>query len=85
MVTFKIDKIKLKSGSEITTVAKFNDGYSHIAIDDGCWVVVNGGNGEAQLSPWIFLEAIKALKGLPSRPGDYYPLMPYYQESSIAT
>ena len=41
--------LSVKATWEITqvkgfiTVCVFNNGYSHIAVDDHCWVILNGG------------------------------------------
>lgn len=48
-------------------VCELNDGYSHIAVDDGCYVLLNGGKPSA----WWFPEALQALKGLPADPRDW--------------
>ncbi len=63
-VTFEIKKI----GSQIS-VAQFNKGYSHIVVDDGCWIIMNG----RETSSWIFDEAVQVLKQLPNSPSDYKP------------
>lgn len=57
-------------GSTVIAVACFNKGYSHIAVDDNCWIVVNGD----RMSPWIFAEAMEVLKTLPNKPSEYKPL-----------
>ena len=71
-------KIILENGSEAETVATFNNGSSHIIIDNGCYVIVNRTpviQFEAnrpiigdfyRMSAWIFSEALEALKQLPS-------------------
>jgi hypothetical protein len=68
---FKVQKVTLQTGSKITSVVEFNNGYSHIVVDDGCWVVVNGG----MFASWIFPKALDILKKLPSNPYDYKPYM----------
>ena len=69
---FKVEKIKLKKGNA-TSVAIFNDGYSHIIVDDNCWLIVNGDG----ISSWIFDEAMEVLKQLPNKPSNYKPYMNY--------
>lgn len=60
---------EVKNFNNRVTVCKFNNGYSHISVDGSCWVILNGGNP----SPYIFEEAAKILKQLPSKPTDYLP------------
>jgi len=60
---------EMKRVNGISTVCQFNDGYSHIGIDDHCWLVLNGGKKSA----WIFPEAVAILKALPSSPDEYQP------------
>ena len=57
-------KIKRDDGTEFETKAirSFNDGYSHIIIDDGCYQIVNGD----KVSSHVFPEALDILKMLPS-------------------
>ena len=59
-------KIKIYTGEYVTPVAEFNDGCSHIIVDDGCYIIVNG----EKFSPWIFREALAVLKTLPENPKD---------------
>jgi len=47
------------------TVAVFNNGSSVIIVDDGCYVILNHGNGEWGSSAWIFPEALIELQKLP--------------------
>ena len=61
----KIGSIRLHNGSDVTTVAVLNEGYSHIGIDDHCYVVINGKDGEANFSSHIFREAHEILLLLP--------------------
>ena len=72
-ITFETGEIAFPNGSRATYVAKLNKGYSHIIVDDNCWVIVNGEDGQAGNSAWIFEEALDALKQLPSNPADYAP------------
>jgi len=57
-----------KDGStyKTTSYAQFNNGYSYIIIDDGCYQIVNGN----AVSSWIFREAIAVIKDLPENPKD---------------
>lgn len=65
------------SSQQLTIVAEFNDGYSHIGIDDNCWVVFNGGQPTYHLFP----EAVEALQRLPYSPSDYKPLKAFRNTS----
>jgi hypothetical protein len=47
-------------------VAELNNGFSHIAVDDHCYVLLNGG----ELSPWWFREALDVLRTLPKDPDE---------------
>ena len=71
----KIGTIRMKSGTEAIFVSEFNEGYSHIIADDGCWVVVNGISGEAMSSAWIFPEAKAELDQLPASPTQHGPYL----------
>jgi len=62
-------KFEVKSINGSTSFVTFNKGYSHIIVDGGCWVIVNGKNNSA----YIFEEAMEALKKLPNKPTDYKP------------
>ena len=64
MIIIKKGSIHLKNGSDITTVAVLNEGYTHIGIDDHCYVIINGGDYKATLSSWINPEALEALNRL---------------------
>ena len=72
--------LSVKATWEITqvkgfiTVCVFNNGYSHIAVDDHCWVILNGGKPTF----WIFDQAAFLLKQLPSTRNDYVPWREYY-------
>ena len=60
----------LKSGSRINPVATLKDEYggvSHIIMDDGCYVLVNGSRGGefAKVYHW-YPEAVDAMKSLPT-------------------
>ena len=68
-------KFELKAVEKRITVAEFNNGYSHIAVDDHCWVIINGG----KQSSHIFIEAMDVLKKLPSCPHDYAPYQELYE------
>lgn len=70
---FEIKEWILSNGAKGISVAELNNGYSHIMIDDGCWVIANGSNGNAEFSAWIFPEAKKVLDKLPVSPDDYEP------------
>ena len=72
-----VDRIVMDNGELATPVATLMDehgGTSHFIIDDGCYVLVNMGRvgrveGEPELgvmTPWIYPEALKVLKGLPA-------------------
>ena len=67
----KRGEIILKNGELVQYYAEFNKGYSHIIIDDGCWVIVNGEDGTAAIYAWIYPEAMENLKLLPNNPKDY--------------
>lgn len=45
-------------------VAELSRGYSHIAVDDHCYVLLNGG----RMSAWWFREALDILRTLPENP-----------------
>lgn len=72
---------KLTNGEEVHPITTFNKGYSHIIVDDGCYVIVNGDPGKLGSSAWIFREALEVLKTLPIDPSEvernalqaYYP------------
>ena len=58
---------------DAVSVATFNDGYSHIIADDGCWLLVNGHAVDdsrresgfvCHVSPWIFGEAWEVMQAL---------------------
>ena len=61
-------KVKRDSGKffETRSYAQFNDGYSHIIIDGGCYIIINNDRPSA----WIFEEALQELKKLPENPYD---------------
>lgn len=61
---FKKIAVKRKDGSfyKELSVIQFNDGYSHIIIDDGCYQIVNGD----KVSSHIFSEARDVLAQLPN-------------------
>lgn len=57
---------KLADDYPESTVAVLNEGHSVIAIDDGCYVVMNRkGDGTWGFSSWIFPEALEVLRQLP--------------------
>ena len=64
--------IRKDENGEIIVVT-FNDGYSTIGPDGGCWVIRNGG----KLTTHIFPEAMDVLALLPRKPNDYVPLFDY--------
>lgn len=72
-MTFGCKTITLENGSRITSVCEFNNNYSHIAVDDGCWVIVNGD----KVSPHIFRGAMEVLMQLPHSPTLYDPYMKF--------
>ncbi len=61
-------KIKRDNGSlfKAESYVQFNDGYSHIIIDGGCYIIIN----DNKPSAWIFEEALRELKKLPTNPYD---------------
>lgn len=72
-------EIILDNGEKATSIATLNDGYTDIIVDDGCYVIVNGGihehadpnkKGRGKFSAWIFKEALVVLKTLPENPND---------------
>ena len=73
----KMGFIRLANGSRATYVAEFNNKYSHIIVDDNCWVLVNGDDGAAEFSAWIFKEAKEILDQLPVMPSEYKPFVDY--------
>ena len=63
-------KAQLKNGADVEPVATLSDEYggrSHIIIDDGCYVLINGSEdrGFGMVKHW-YPEAVEALKRLPS-------------------
>lgn len=67
MVDFNPKIIKVfELGRVYSTVSyvEFNNGYSHIIIDDNCYKIVNG----QFVSPYIFPEAVALFKQLPDNP-----------------
>jgi hypothetical protein len=58
--------ITLRTGVKVTPIATFNDGNSHIIVDDHCYVIVNKTGDYYDFSPWIFPKALEVLKGLAS-------------------
>lgn len=66
---FVIKEIELKNGETAIAFVEFNEGNSHIIVDGGCWVIINGKG----MSPWIFTEAAIALRSLPCNPHEYEP------------
>lgn len=56
-----------KSSYETISYVQFNNGYSHITIDDNCYQIVNG-TGTAIPTGHIFPDAMDILKQLPSNP-----------------
>lgn len=54
-------KIILENGSEFEVVAFFNNDYSKIVVDGGCYLIVNGN----KITQHIFDKAIEVLKVLP--------------------
>lgn len=65
----KILKVEVMTDSgrkyETASLAQFNNGYSHIIMDDGCYQIVNGN----KISSHIFAEAWAVMKqlGAPSK------------------
>ena len=74
---FEIGEINMLNGSVFATVAEFNNGFSHIAVDDDCWVIINGHDKHSRISPYIFAEAKAVLDQLPNRPSAYQPYRNY--------
>jgi len=60
-------------------VAEFNKGYSHIAVDDHCYVLLNGG----EPSHWLFKEALQVLRRLPENPDDAWKLVQQMKNTTI--
>ena len=73
MLLETLKKVRLHNGGDAIAVAEFNNGYSHVVVDDHCWVVVNGGYPSAHL----YREAMAVLKQLPDHPNDYGPYREY--------
>lgn len=63
-------EVKELPSGEISVV-NFNNGYSHIVIDDNSYAILNG--NDTDYSAWIFEEAMQVLKQLPNNPKDYKP------------
>lgn len=65
-------EFKTKTGSTIKSVVSLKDEYggkTHIAIDDGCYILYNGDDEKGfVISSWIYPEAHAALKELPNLP-----------------
>ena len=76
-VVFEFGNLRLRTGAEVFSVATFNNGFSHIVVDDNDWVIANGHDGDARFSSWIFPEAMEVLKQLPNSPLDYQPYAEY--------
>lgn len=59
----------LQNGGIIKPVATLKDesgGVSHIAIDDHCYILLNGSKDRPfRISSWWYKEAVKALRKLP--------------------
>ena len=62
---------KDKASYETISYVQFNNGYSHITIDDNCYQIVNGTN-IAMPTTCIFPDAVEILKQLPSNPRIIY-------------
>lgn len=78
MVEFKVENI----GNHVS-VAELNDGYTHICVDDSCWIIVNETKKtDMEYQPWIFPEATEVLKQLPSNPNQYEPYINFIQNRS---
>ena len=56
-----------KASYETISYVQFNNGYSHITIDDNLYLIVNG-TGYCIPTGHIFPEAMDILKQLPSNP-----------------
>lgn len=65
-------EFKTKTGNTIKSVVSLKDEYggkTHIAIDDGCYILYNGDDEKGfVISSWIYPEAHAALKELPNLP-----------------
>lgn len=66
--------ILLENGGDVHAVASLEDEYggeSHIIVDDGCYVLVNGSDehGYNAVKHW-YKEAVQVLKTLPDNPRD---------------
>lgn len=63
-MNFKKIEVKRKDGSFYValSIIQFNEGYSNIIIDDGCYQIING----YQVSSHIFPEARDVLAKLPN-------------------
>lgn len=65
-------EFKTKTGDTIKSVVSLKDEYggkTHIAIDDGCYILYNGDDEKGfVISSWIYPEAHAALKELPNLP-----------------
>lgn len=64
----KFNELENEPEPPIGALAIFNNGYSCIDTDDGCYVILNYVNKKWILSSHIFKEALDNLKNLPSDP-----------------
>lgn len=72
-------KLEIKEVGNYITVAEFNNGFSHIAIDDHCYLLLN----DKKPSYHIFDEALEVLKQLPNNPDDYEPYREYLKSIGL--
>jgi len=67
-------EVKKLTENKHLSLVEFNDGYSHICVDDHCYMVVNGDEESGyDYSARIFPEAAQLLKELPDSPDHYEP------------
>lgn len=79
MVKFEVKEIKCKSsGKTRTSIAEFNEGFSHICVDDHCYILVNGIDGNHEPVYHWHEEAVSVLKKLPDTPYNYQPYKDFY-------
>lgn len=71
--SFVCRTVRLDNGARLTSVCMFNNGLSHIAVDDACWVIINAG----KVTAYINRDAMEMLMRLPHSPNLYEPYMDF--------
>lgn len=76
---FQVKNIKCNTTNiTYTSIAQFNEGFSHICVDDHCYILVNGMDGNYTPVYHWFPEAVRILKILPDTPDNYPPYKDFY-------